>query len=212
MRGLILANPDSGSSETDPSELQERFPGHGVETCQPEDLPERVRAARTVADFVGVAGGDGTLGTAAEQLVGTDTPLLAIPAGTRNHFARELGIHSLDVAARAAAAGVVRHVSVGRVNGRSFLNNSSIGLYSELVLRRERYERRAPKSVAVATGRLEASRLMIRQVMQAATVDASPRHLEVALDGELETLEAPLRYEVGGRLAVLVPPETAGHQ
>src|SRR4051812_7006344 len=87
MSGVVFLNPKSGPDETGAAELRQRFPGHRVEECKPGDLPQRVKEA--VADhvsFVAVAGGDGTIRCAAEQMTGSDVPLLPVPAGTRNHF------------------------------------------------------------------------------------------------------------------------------
>jgi diacylglycerol kinase family enzyme len=132
-----------------------------------EDLPDRVRselreagvAAEVVCtpgttlrdqalsavgrgfDTVVAAGGDGTIGTVASALVGTDMPLGVLPLGTRNHFARDLGLPSeLPAAVRALRDTPPRPVDVGEVNGRVFVNNASIGLYPQIV--QERDERR----------------------------------------------------------------------
>jgi diacylglycerol kinase family enzyme len=147
--GLILVNPHSGKDETSASELADRFPGHLVEECAPGEIEARVRLAldRGVS-FVAVAGGDGTIRSAAAVLVGTDLPLLPIPAGTRNHFARDVGVPELDDAVAAAAEGDRRKVDVGRVNGHIFVNNSSIGVYPAIVIRREFHQRRLRKPVA----------------------------------------------------------------
>jgi diacylglycerol kinase family enzyme len=147
--GLILVNPASGKGEMRASELAARFPGHQIEECAPGEIEVRVRAAldRGVS-FVAVAGGDGTIRSAATVLVGTDTPLLPIPAGTRNHFARDVGVPELDDAVAAAAEGHRRKIDVGRVNDHIFVNNSSIGVYPAIVISREFHERRLRKAVA----------------------------------------------------------------
>jgi diacylglycerol kinase family enzyme len=86
-------------------------------------------------------GGDGTLNTAASVLVGHDTPLGILPLGTLNHFAKDLGIPlKLEDAARVVLDGSVCQVDVGDVNGRVFLNNSSLGVYPAIVRLRERYQ------------------------------------------------------------------------
>jgi diacylglycerol kinase family enzyme len=99
------------------------------------------RAVANGARLVVAAGGDGTASTVAAALVGTDASLGILPLGTLNHFAKDLGI-PLDVAGAAAviASGRTAHVDVGEVNGRIFINNSSVGLYPSLVYHREKSE------------------------------------------------------------------------
>ena len=90
-----------------------------------------------------VAGGDGTIAAAAAELAGTGVELAVMPAGTLNHFARDLGIPAdLADAAALAAGGTARPVDTATVNGRLFLNTSSVGAYVVFVRARERFERR----------------------------------------------------------------------
>lgn len=85
-------------------------------------------------------GGDGTINTAASALVGSDIPLGVIPLGTLNHFAKDLGIPvDLEGAAKVVLEGALCRVDVGEVNGRVFLNNSSLGAYPAIVRLRDRY-------------------------------------------------------------------------
>ena len=145
---VVLVNPGSGPG-TEIAELEAVFPNCRVEHCPPEDLAECVRSeVDTGAPFVGVAGGDGTLRTAAEVLADSEVALLAVPAGTRNHFAKDFGITSLEDAGDAAKTGAARPIDVGRVNDRVFLNNSSLGAYPRMVERREQHEGRWPKRIA----------------------------------------------------------------
>jgi diacylglycerol kinase family enzyme len=89
------------------------------------------------------AGGDGTIGAVAEGLAGTDAALGVIPLGTLNHFAKDLGIPvDVDAAIRTIAGGRVVRVDAGEVNGRLFVNNSSIGLYPSIVVKRRRQQKR----------------------------------------------------------------------
>jgi diacylglycerol kinase family enzyme len=89
------------------------------------------------------AGGDGTVSSVADALSGTPTALGVVPAGTLNHFAKDLGIPlDLGAAVRAIAAGRRASVDVGVVNGRAFVNNASLGLYPKLVEEREKQQRR----------------------------------------------------------------------
>jgi undecaprenyl-diphosphatase len=148
-RGLVVLNRASGRHHTNREQLQLLFPDHRVVDCEPEEITDVVRKALAEgATFLGVAGGDGSLRSCAEHLVGSDIPLLPVPAGTRNHFARQLGITDLEAAAK-AVNGVVEAVDVGEVNGRYFINNSTLGLYPQMVELRERYRRRGvPKEIA----------------------------------------------------------------
>lgn len=86
-----------------------------------------------------VAGGDGSVNTAAGVLAGTDVPLGVLPAGTLNHFAKDLGMpQELGVAAEAIARGRPRRIDAAEVNGRVFVNNSLLGVYPYMVADRER--------------------------------------------------------------------------
>jgi len=144
----VLVNPASGTG-TEIAELERVFPGLRVEPCPPDQLARRVRSLRDAgAPFVAIAGGDGTLRTAAEILVDSPVPLLAVPAGTHNHFAKDFGITSVDDAGEAARAGATRTIDIGRVNDRHFLNNSSIGVYPRLVEQRDEEEHHWPKWIA----------------------------------------------------------------
>jgi diacylglycerol kinase family enzyme len=109
------------------------------------------RALDNGSSAVVAAGGDGTVGAVAGELVGTSVPLGVLPAGTLNHFARDLGIpFDLPDAARVIAEGRITRVDVGEVNGRFFLNNSSIGFYPLMVSRRQSLEERGvPKPLAM---------------------------------------------------------------
>jgi diacylglycerol kinase family enzyme len=86
-------------------------------------------------------GGDGTINTAAAAVIGREVTLGVLPLGTLNHFAKDLGIPiELEAAAGVVLNGRVGTVDVGEVNGRVFLNNSSLGLYPAIVRLRERYQ------------------------------------------------------------------------
>lgn len=108
---------------------------------------ELITAARTaLARGVGVVaagGGDGTINAVASVLVGTSVHYGVLPLGTLNHFAKDLKIPlDLDGAIANLAHGRPARVDVGEVNGRIFLNNSSLGLYPDIVRDRERQQRR----------------------------------------------------------------------
>ena len=104
-----------------------------------------------------VAGGDGTVAAAASVVAGTDVTVGILPAGTRNHLAKDLGIPlDLGDAARVAIGGRVTTIDVGRAGERIFLNTSSLGAYVVFVRTRERLEPRLGYWIAsvVATVRL----------------------------------------------------------
>lgn len=110
-----------------------------VRLVEPDALDaELTRLVEAGAPTVAVAGGDGSLRTAAAALGGSETALAVIPAGTLNHFARRYGIDSLKAAAQALARGAVERVPVGVANGHVFLNTATFGLYADVVARRER--------------------------------------------------------------------------
>ncbi|MGQ0519528.1 MAG: diacylglycerol/lipid kinase family protein [Actinomycetota bacterium] len=148
--GVILVNPASGPGSSPVDEVKERFTTARVVTCEGDDLEATAQeevAARP--DFIGVAGGDGSIRCVAGLLAGTGIPLLPVPTGTRNHFSRELGIETVADAA-AAVGGTRRAVDLAEVNGERFVNNASIGFYAAMVRERGRHERRLPPMVANA--------------------------------------------------------------
>ncbi|WP_377701184.1 diacylglycerol/lipid kinase family protein [Pseudoduganella sp. UC29_71] len=100
-------------------------------------------AVQAGARLVVAGGGDGTINAVASVLVGTDVAYGVLPLGTLNHFAKDLKIPlDLDQAIAAIATGGHVRVDVGEVNGRIFLNNSSLGLYPDIVRDREKQQSR----------------------------------------------------------------------
>jgi len=87
------------------------------------------------ADALGMAGGDGSLAVVAAEAQEHGLPFVCIPAGTRNHFALDVGVerHDLVGALDAFTDGVERRIDVAEVNGRLFLNNVSLGIYGDAV-------------------------------------------------------------------------------
>jgi diacylglycerol kinase family enzyme len=105
------------------------------------DAAERALAdaRRGEADAIVVGGGDGSVRSVAGVLAGTDVPLGVVPLGTLNHFAKDLGLPlPVEDAAANVAAGRTRLVDLAEVNGETFINNSSIGIYPYMVIDRER--------------------------------------------------------------------------
>jgi diacylglycerol kinase family enzyme len=101
------------------------------------------RALSGGARAIVAGGGDGTVGSVAAVLAGTDGTFGVLPLGTLNHFAKDLGIPlGLEEAARNVCEGRVVRVDVGEVNGQVFVNNSSLGLYPRIVRRRDKLRER----------------------------------------------------------------------
>ena len=161
MKVAILLNANAGSLVHDECEARAQ---EILAACQGANItatahlcdPARLTAiARRFArdgdvDAVVAAGGDGTVSAVAAGLVGTDVALGVIPLGTLNHFAKDLGIKDVQSAIAAIATGATRRIDVGEVNGRVFINNSSIGLYPEIVVERDHERRRAGRSKSIA--------------------------------------------------------------
>lgn len=98
------------------------------------------RAAESGCEALVVGGGDGTINSGASAAIERGIPLGVLPLGTLNHFAKDLGIPlDLNEAAKVVLEGVVCEVDVGEVNGRIFLNNSSLGVYPAIVRLRDKY-------------------------------------------------------------------------
>jgi diacylglycerol kinase family enzyme len=104
------------------------------------------------------AGGDGTLSAAARLAHDRGVPLVAVPAGTLNHFARDLGVLSIDDAMDALQSGAVVHADLAEVGDQTFVNTASFGAYTDLVDARERLEGRIGKWPAVAVALLRVLR------------------------------------------------------
>ena len=101
------------------------------------------RAVAENPEVVVAGGGDGTLNAIAQSVVGSSVTFGVLPLGTLHHFAKDMGIPlDLPSAVGVICDGNVKRVDVGRVNGRVFLNNSSLGLYPQLVRRRDQLTHR----------------------------------------------------------------------
>jgi diacylglycerol kinase family enzyme len=143
--GLLIVNPRSGDGRPSAEELVAEAGARGIEAhvLRRGDDPGAVARAAD-ASTLGVAGGDGSLAVVAEVAVERNLPFVCVPFGTRNHFARDVGLDRNDPLAALAAfdGGHERAIDVGRVGDRVFLNNISFGLYARLVHRREQHRRR----------------------------------------------------------------------
>ncbi|PXW30997.1 UNVERIFIED_CONTAM: diacylglycerol kinase family enzyme [Williamsia faeni] len=140
-RPFVVMNPRSGGGKVEKFQLQSRAEALGVEVALldgpgPVDVAALTRAAvERGADLLGVAGGDGTQALVAGIAAEHDLPFLVISAGTRNHFALDLGLDRDDPSTclDALTDGVEIRVDLGSVNGRTFVNNASFGAYAEVV-------------------------------------------------------------------------------
>lgn len=143
MKPFLIVNPRAGAGA--PEKLVAAAAERGIRThvlAEDDNLVEVARAAD--ADVLGIAGGDGSLAEVARVAVDRGLPFACVPLGTRNHFARDLGLDRDDpIGALAAFADGTEHrVDVGFANDRLFLNNVSLGAYAHLVHRREHHRRR----------------------------------------------------------------------
>jgi diacylglycerol kinase family enzyme len=176
--GYLIVNPRSGNTDAD--ELLAAAAERGIAThvlAKGDDLEELARAAD--ADTLGMAGGDGSLAAVAGVAIERGLPFVCIPFGTRNHFARDVGLDRGDPVAAldAFADRVERLIDVGRVNDRVFLNNVSLGVYARLVSRRERHRRRSD-----ALARLRALGAVVRHRHAVGmTLDGERIHARVVL-------------------------------
>jgi diacylglycerol kinase family enzyme len=137
-RPVLLYNPKSGGGKADP-EFVAAAEARGIRCNDLTQAPDLARLAHDViaegADVVGVAGGDGSQAVVAGVAAEHDVAFVCIPAGTRNHFALDLGVDRDDVvgALDAFAHGFERRVDLATVNDRVFVNNVSLGLYARIV-------------------------------------------------------------------------------
>jgi diacylglycerol kinase family enzyme len=136
---VLFVNPKSGGGRASRARVAELARGRGIEVVElsiGEHLGTLVNeAVARGADALGMAGGDGSLGIVAAAAEAHGLPFVCVPAGTRNHFARDLGLDPDDPggALEAFSEGVERRIDVGAVNGRLFLNCVSLGIYGEAV-------------------------------------------------------------------------------
>ena len=139
----VFLNPGAGRAD----EVRKAIAGLDtlvLRETDPADLARAITSAmREGARRIAIAGGDGSISSAAAVLVGTEVSLAIIPAGTLNHLAKDLEVPlDLREAASTAASGNVITIDAGRAGDRIFLNTSSVGAYVLFVKTRDRLERR----------------------------------------------------------------------
>ena len=137
----LIMNPKSGGGKVGKFGLRGKAEDLGAEVFviggpEPVDVAQVARAAvARGADLLGVAGGDGTQALVAGVAAEHGLPFVVITAGTRNHFALDLGLDREDPSAclGALSGGVELRVDLGMINGQVFVNNASFGAYAEVV-------------------------------------------------------------------------------
>ena len=140
-RPVLFFNPRSGGGKAERLGLADAARSRGIRAVElgpGDDLEDLVRTAvHQGADALAMAGGDGSQAIVAAIAAEAGLPYACIPAGTRNHFAADLGVERDDVvgALDAFVEGGERRVDLAEVNGRVFVNNVSLGLYAEAVQR-----------------------------------------------------------------------------
>jgi diacylglycerol kinase family enzyme len=219
LTALLLVNPRSGRGAPDAEDLAAEARALGVEThiLRPGEDPAAV-ARSSQAEVLGVAGGDGSLAPVADVAVERDAAFVCIPYGTRNHFARDLGLDRDDPReALRAFSGDERRIDVGQAGELLFLNNVSLGLYARLVHRREGGRRRSE-----AFARLRAWTIVLTHREQLGiTIDGHPVETSLVLVAnnayvlELPSIGARERLDEG-KLHIYVPdaepPERVGER
>ncbi|MEE4021866.1 diacylglycerol kinase family protein [Gordonia sp. PKS22-38] len=136
---VLICNPRSGGGKVQRYGIREAAAELGVETVvlEPGDDLEQIArdAVASGADCLGMAGGDGSQALVASVAVEHDLPFVCVSAGTRNHFALDLGLDRADprTTLRAFRDAVERRVDYATVNGRLFVNNVSLGVYATIV-------------------------------------------------------------------------------
>lgn len=156
-----------------------------LELVEGKDIAAAVERHRGAPRLV-VGGGDGTLGSAAGILAASGSELAVLPLGTRNHFARQLGIPlDLAEAAKLAAQGRATAVDLGEAGDRTFINNASLGAYAQLVRERERS----------ALSKLPASIVAGWRVLR----KLRPQSFDLEIDGKPQRLRSAMLF-IGNNL------------
>ncbi|HEV7798150.1 MAG TPA: diacylglycerol kinase family protein [Pyrinomonadaceae bacterium] len=145
---IINASSGPGHEESVQDRVAEAFKAGGMDLrislgrSGTEVVYFAQRAARGDAKIIVAGGGDGTISSVVAAMIGTDKTLGVLPFGTMNHFAKDLLIPlDLENAVATIVAGHESKVDVGEVNGQTFINNSSLGLYPSIVREREKQQR-----------------------------------------------------------------------
>jgi diacylglycerol kinase family enzyme len=210
----IVVNPTAGPawSRAATDELRAALPAADVvELDEHSDLLALLQDP--AYSVIGAAGGDGTLGAAAHVAAERGVPLVAVPGGTLNHLARDLGLASAADAIAGVKDGGVACIDLGAVGERTFVNTLSFGGYSAVVDTRERFQRRLGKwpALVVALGRELPRMVPCRLELDGERVDVwlawigngayDPPGLAPAWREDLDDGLLDVRLVHGGRLA-----------
>lgn len=217
----VLVNGQAGSvnSESDRSQLVEQLasalPTAIIRWTDANVTMDQLiqQAMQELPTMLVAGGGDGTLNAVASAIVGTDTVLGVLPVGTLNHFANDARIPTeLANAVILLRDGVVKCIDVGMVNDRIFLNNAGLGIYPEIVRRREAQQRRGaskwPAAIAATVRVLYRYReLGLRLRMEGATLLRRTPALFVGNNeySNDDTLEPYRKSLSAGTLSVFIP-------
>jgi diacylglycerol kinase family enzyme len=137
--GVLIMNLKSGGGKAEKFHLEDECRARGIEPVVLQRGDDLLQLARDAidrgADVVGMAGGDGSQALVASIAAERGVPMVVIPAGTRNHFALDIGLDRDDVVGALDAYGEARErtIDLADVNGRIFVNNVSLGLYATIV-------------------------------------------------------------------------------
>ena len=137
--GVLIMNPKSGGGKATRFDLADAARRRGIEPVVLEPGSDLLQLAEEAvdrgADVIGMAGGDGSQALVASVVMRHDVALVCIPAGTRNHFALDLGLDRDDLIGALDAFGdaVERRIDLAEVGGRVFVNNVSLGIYAKIV-------------------------------------------------------------------------------
>ena len=138
-QGVLIMNLKSGGGKAEKFHLVDECRARGIEPVVLQRGDDLLQLARDAidrgADVVGMAGGDGSQALVASVAAERGVPMVVIPAGTRNHFALDIGLDRDDVVGALDAYGEARErtIDLADVNGRIFVNNVSLGLYATIV-------------------------------------------------------------------------------
>ncbi|MDT5175066.1 MAG: hypothetical protein QOG37_2317 [Mycobacterium sp.] len=149
---VVVINPASasGTGARVADEIRAELPEAEIIELEPDEDPlQALRSAAARAEVLGVAGGDGTVSTGAAVAAEAGLPLAVFPAGTFNHFAKDIGCDTVAKTVEAVRRGTVACVDLMSLNeGRMVVNTASIGAYPAFVQEREKLEKRIGKTLA----------------------------------------------------------------